>query len=50
MPTYKVETVVAFKKLYFERKDTIDYLEKFGNKFEKAQAMLIKEVAGMRDV
>jgi len=46
MPTYKIETVEAFKKLYSERKDTIDYLEKIGNKFERAQAMVIKEAAG----
>lgn len=48
MIAYKAETVEAFKKIYSERKDTIDYLEKFGNRFEKAQAMLIKEVLGIK--
>lgn len=48
MRTYKPETIEVFKKIYSERKDTIDYLEKFGNRFEKAQAMLIKEVLGMQ--
>lgn len=45
MPQYKPETIATFRKIYSERKETIDYLEKFGNKFEKAQAMLIKNVA-----
>ena len=48
MTVYKPETVEIFKKIYSERKDTVDYLEKFGNKFEKAQSILIKEVIGMR--
>jgi hypothetical protein len=39
------ETVSTFKELYAEKKDTIDYLEKFGSKREKAQAMVIKSVA-----
>lgn len=50
MQMYKPETVEKFKELYFERKDTIDYLEKFGNKFEKAQAVLIKQVAKTSNV
>lgn len=50
MLQYKNETVETFKKLYTERKDTIEYLEKFGNRFEKAQAMLIKEIAGISDI
>lgn len=45
MSQYKPETIVTFKKMYSERKETIDYLEKFGNLYEKAQAMLIKSVA-----
>lgn len=47
MTVYKPETVEIFKKIYSERKETVDYLEQFGNKFEKAQAMLIKEVLGI---
>lgn len=38
------ETVDRLKKLYDEKKDIIDYLEKFGNDFEKAQAVVIKRV------
>lgn len=49
MPSYKIETIEAFKKLYSEKKEVIDYLEKFGSKFERAQAMVIKEAAGMTD-
>lgn len=45
MPTYKPETVAAFKRIYAERKSTIEYMIKFGNKIEKAQAMLIRNVA-----
>jgi hypothetical protein len=47
MLIYKPETIKAIKKLYSERKDTLEYLEKFGNRFEKAQALLIKEIAAM---
>lgn len=50
MPTCKTETIESFKKLYSERKETVDYLEKFGNKFEKAQAALIKKIAEMSTV
>lgn len=49
MLMYKPETIKIFKKLYSEKKDTVDYLEKFGNEFEKAQALVIKEAAGMTD-
>lgn len=50
VPQYKPETIEAFKKLYSDKKDTIEYLEKFGNRFEKAQALLIKEIAAMSNV
>lgn len=50
VPQYTPETVEAFKKLYSDKKDTIEYLEKFGNRFEKAQALLIKEIAAMSNV
>lgn len=33
------------KKIYETRKETVEYLCKFGNKSEKAKAMFIKEVA-----
>jgi hypothetical protein len=41
----KPEAVATFKALYAETKETLDYLEKFGSKREKAQAILIKSVA-----
>lgn len=47
MNQYKPQTIEAFKELYSERRDIIEYLEKFGNRFEKAQALLIKEIAAM---
>lgn len=39
------ETIDRFKKLYSEKKDTIEWMEQFGNEFEKAQAKVIKQVA-----
>lgn len=39
------ETIERLKKLYDEKKDIVDYMEKFGNDFEKAQANVIKSVA-----
>lgn len=45
MLQYRPETIIIFKKMYNEKKETIDYLEKFGNLYDKAQAMLIKSVA-----
>ena len=50
MQTYKIETVEAFKILYSERKNTVDYLEKFGDKFDKNLAMLIKQIAEASNV
>lgn len=49
MLPFKPETIETFKKIYSERKETVDFLEKYGNRFEKAQAMLIKEVLGVRN-
>ena len=40
-----VETVSRFKTLYSEKKDIIDYMEQFGNEFERVEAMIIKKVA-----
>jgi hypothetical protein len=45
MSTYKPETVTAFKEMYAERKSTVEYLIRFGNTYDKALAMLIKDVA-----
>lgn len=39
------ETKEKLKKLYCEKKDIIDYMEKFGNDFEKIEAKIIKSVA-----
>ena len=41
----KPETIVIFKKLYKEYYELIDYRRKFGNVYEKAQAILIQSVA-----
>lgn len=35
----------SFKKLYNEKKETIEYLCKFGTPVEKAKASLIRDVA-----
>lgn len=45
MPTYKPETVIAFKRMYAERKSTVEYMIEFGSTYDKALAMVIKEVA-----
>ena len=45
MLTYKPETVTALKNMYAERKSTVEYLIKFGSTYDKALAMLIKDVA-----
>jgi hypothetical protein len=39
------ETVERFKNLYLNKKETIDYMERFGNDYEKLQARIIKNVA-----
>jgi len=41
----KLETIEGLKRLYAEQKDTIIYMSKFGNAFERAQAALIISVA-----
>ena len=45
MPTYKPETVSAFKQMYAERKSTVEYMIKSGSTHDKALGKLIKEVA-----
>jgi len=40
----KPETVEGLKKLYTEQKDVVEYMAKFGNAFERAQARVIKSV------
>jgi hypothetical protein len=45
MPSYKPETVITLKQIYAERKNTVEYMIKFGNKLEKVQATLIKNAA-----
>jgi len=39
------ETVEKFKNLYSTKKETLDWMEKFGNEFEQMQARIIKNVA-----
>jgi len=39
------ETVEKFKVLYSEKKEIIDYMEKFGDDFQKIEAMIIKQIA-----
>lgn len=34
-----------FRNLYASKKDTIDWMEKYGSEFEKMQATIIKKVA-----
>lgn len=45
MPSYKPATVINLKQIYAKRKSTVEYMIKFGNKLEQAQAMLIKNAA-----
>mgnify|MGYP000952633102 CR=1 FL=1 len=39
------ETVQKFKQLYSEKKEIIEYLERFGNQWEQTEAKIIKQVA-----
>ncbi len=39
------QVVEIFKKLYAEKKETIEYACKFGTPIEQAKASLIREVA-----
>jgi len=45
MQDLKPETVIKFQKIYKEYYELIDYRRKFGNVYEKAQAILIQSVA-----
>jgi hypothetical protein len=42
---YHEESIIKFREIYSKYGESVDLMEKIGNKFEKAQAMLIKEVA-----
>lgn len=42
---YKPETIEKCKQIYETRKDTIEYMIKFGSLFEQAEGLLIREVA-----
>jgi hypothetical protein len=46
MQDLKQETIAMFEKFCKEYPELIDYRIKFGNVYEKAQAILIKSVAG----
>jgi len=45
MHDLKPETIAMFKKFYTEFPELIDYRIKCGNRYEQAQATLIKSVA-----
>ncbi len=45
MHDLKPETIAVFKKFYKEYPELINYRMKCGNMYEKAQAILIKNVA-----
>lgn len=40
-----ISTIETFKRLYSEKQDVIDYMARFGNGFEQAEARIIKEIA-----
>jgi hypothetical protein len=46
MHDLKPETIAVFEKFSKEYPELIDYRIKFGNVYEKAQAILIKSVVG----
>ena len=39
------QVVEGFKRLYSEKKETIEYMCKFGTPIEKAKATLIRDIA-----
>lgn len=45
--SFKPETVQAFKKIYSEHKEAIDYKARHGNPTEKAFAKTVLVVAGV---
>lgn len=46
-PTFKPDTVEAFKKIYEEHKESVSFKARFGNPIEKAFAKTILLVAGV---
>jgi hypothetical protein len=42
---YKPETVEKYKEIYNSRKDTIEYMIKFGNVYDQAIGLMFKTVA-----
>jgi hypothetical protein len=42
---YKPETVASFKKMYAENESTVEYMIKFGNTYDKALGIVIKNAA-----
>jgi hypothetical protein len=38
-----------FKQIYETKKDTVEYMLRFGNSFERAEAAVIKEIAIMEN-
>jgi hypothetical protein len=38
-----------FKQIYETKKDTVEYMLRFGNSFERAEAAVIKEIAMMEN-
>ncbi|WP_157860192.1 hypothetical protein [Methanosarcina acetivorans] len=44
---FKPETIDAFKKIYSEYKEAINFKAKFGNPTEKAFALTVLTVAGV---
>jgi hypothetical protein len=42
---FSTQITESFKKVYSEKKETIEYLCKFGSPIEKAKASLIRDIA-----
>lgn len=45
--SFKPETVQAFKEIYFEHKEAIEYKARYGNPTEKAFAKTVLVIAGV---
>lgn len=43
---FKPETIAAFRQVYYEKRDFLEYMQKFGAPIERAMAKIIFSVTG----
>lgn len=45
---FKPSTIEAFKKIYTDKRETLEYMSKYGTTFEKAMANMILSAGGKK--